>query len=154
MVVTFGEVDALKALIRCSKDNCIHDGKFDDPLLVRAARYGHVNVVRVLLEACAHVDGSDTLGYTALHYAALGGRLDVCRLLLDWGARMVPSKTKFTPLHYAASRGHFSVVKLLVERGADVGLKNLLRKTASDEARIMGYKDIANWLDTVGSDKV
>jgi ankyrin repeat protein len=118
MAVLSGDVNTVKTVIRCSKDNCIDRDVFGVPPLLSADRYCRVEVVRVMLEACANVDRSDTFGYTALHYAAIAGHLDVCRPLFDWGARMLPmAKIKFTPLHWTASRVHFSVVKLLVERG-------------------------------------
>ena len=41
------------------------------------------------------------------------------------------------------------VVKLLVERGADVSVKGKDGLTASDVARKMGHKDVADWLDSV-----
>jgi ankyrin repeat protein len=108
-----------------------------------------------MLEACANPERTDTSGHTILHFAALEGRLEECRLLLDWGARILPTVgTKFTPLHWAVKMGHFSVAKLLVERGADVTLKSSLHKTACDTARTAGHKDLANWLDTVSRDKV
>jgi ankyrin repeat protein len=74
----------------------------------------------------------------------------MCRLLLDWGAKVDPvDQWKYTPLHHAARKGHLSVVKLLVERGADVRVKNGRGQTASDMARSEGKKDVAEWLDSV-----
>ena len=68
-----------------------------------AAKYGHVDVVRVLLEGGANVDRADADGQTALHCAALFEHLDVCRLFLDWGAKVdTVNKLKNSPLHYAA----------------------------------------------------
>ena len=85
-----------------------------------------------------------------MHYAAYFGHLDVCRPLLDWGAKLDPlDKRKGTPLHLAARAGHLSVVKLLVEKGADVSLKNNEGQTASDVARRWRNKDVAQWLDSV-----
>ena len=74
----------------------------------------------------------------------------MCRLLLDWGAKLDRlSKCNDTPLHLAAERGELSVVKLLVEMGADVSAKEYTGQTASDVARIHGKKDVADWLDNV-----
>ena len=39
-------------------------------------------------------------GFTALHYATYYGHLEVCRLLLDWGAKVDSLNVgKDTPLH-------------------------------------------------------
>jgi ankyrin repeat protein len=87
---------------------------------------------------------------TALHPAAFKVHLDVCRLLLDWGAKVDPlDKWKDTPLHDAARKGPLSGVKLLVERGADVRLKNNRGETARDKARINGHRGVVDLLDSV-----
>jgi len=76
-----------------------------------------------------------------MHQAAWNGYLDMCRLLLDWGAKVNPlDEWKDTRLHRVTWTGHLSVVKLLVERGADIRLKNDLGQTASDVARSEGMK--------------
>ena len=54
--------------------------------LHRAARYGHVDVCRVLLAWGARVDVVDVHGQSALHVAAQHGQYDVLALLLDWNA--------------------------------------------------------------------
>jgi hypothetical protein len=108
--------------------------------------------MRVLLEGGANIETGDIDKMTALHYAAIGGHLDMCRVLLDWGANVDPvNNLKNTPLHLVAKNGTLSVVKLLVERVADVGLKNEDGLTASDLAREAGYKNVAEWLDSVSS---
>jgi ankyrin repeat protein len=87
---------------------------------------------------------------TVLHAADYYGQLNVCRLLLDWGAKVDSvDKCKETPLHLAAQWGHVSLVKLLVVRGADVRLKDDYGQTASDVVRIVGREDVAEWLDLV-----
>jgi ankyrin repeat protein len=137
-------VNRTKNLYRCSNDNCTGDDRYHDTPLTYAARYGHVEVVLVLLEGGANVDR------TTVVVAAQYGHLDVCRLLLDWGAKVDRlDRWQHTALHYAAWGGHLSVVKLLVERGADVGVKNDNGQTASDLARSEKKEYVADWLDSV-----
>ncbi|EER93669.1 hypothetical protein BDA96_01G143800 [Sorghum bicolor] len=62
-------------------------------------------------------------GVTALHAAALDGKLDTVRYLLDNGAD--PNKKDEpgeVPLHCAAKYGHDEVAKLLLSRGANVDM--------------------------------
>jgi ankyrin repeat protein len=109
-----------------------------------------LEVVRVLLEGGAEIEARILNNNTALHFAALNGCVDVCRLLLDWGAKVDnPRDRKYTPLLEAARGGHLSVVKLLVQRGADVRVRNVFGRNASEEARSFGKKDVAEWLDNV-----
>jgi ankyrin repeat protein len=134
-----------------SNDNCTDDDdKFRITPLTYAAIYGHVEVVRVLLEGGANVDTASDIGRTALHEAATFDHLDVCRLLLDWGAKVDRlDKLRYTALHWAALLGHLSVVKLLVERGADVSVESGVGYAASGLARFGMKEDVADWLDSV-----
>jgi ankyrin repeat protein len=113
--------------------------------------YGNVEVARVLLEGGANLeDTSSTSGNTALHHGASAGRLKICRLLLDKGAKVDPlDNSKNTPLHLAAVNGHLPVVKLLVTKGADVYRKNNASDTPRDKAWGNGKKNVARWLDCI-----
>lgn len=53
------------------------------------------------------VDKVDAAGYTALHYAARNGHLDVCKRLLNHGANInaITRSGKASALHRAASAG-------------------------------------------------
>jgi hypothetical protein len=130
-----------KIFFKCSNDNCTDDDVYRNTPLIYAARYGHVEVVRVLLEGGANIESATACWTTAVHLAAYSGHLDVCRLLLDWEAKVEPlNKWQYTPLHYAAMWGHLSVVKLLVERGADVSVKGYDGRNASDVAQWWGIQ--------------
>jgi ankyrin repeat protein len=155
VAVKSGDVDSAKKLVACdSSDTCTDNDEHRNTPLTNAVIYGHVEVVRVLLEGGGNVERVDAYRSTALRQAAWIGRLDVCRLLLDWGAEVDPlSKLRNTPLIWAAWEGHLSVLKLLVERGADVSLKNVDGDTASDFAQREGKRDVAEWLDSVSRRK-
>jgi ankyrin repeat protein len=150
-----GDVNIAKVLFKCSRnDTCNDNDQYGSTPLTYAAIYGHVEVVRMLLEEGANIARTDASTYTALHQAVWNGHLDVCRLLLDWGAEVdALNKAGNTPLIWAAWAGHLSIAKLLVERGADVSLKNVDGDTASDFARREAKAYLAEWLDSVSSHK-
>src|ERR687897_3027909 len=71
-----------------------------------------------LLAGVAAADARDKLGRTALHWAAMGGHLEIVRMLLDAGAPAdAPDKNGWTPL--SLIEDGVDVAKLLLARGAD-----------------------------------
>ena len=90
---------------------------------VLAAREGHLEVVRLLLEAGVDKDAPNTDDRTALHIAAQEGHLEVVRLLLEAGADKDAADTDgwsgWPALLIAAKKGHLEVVRLLLDAGAD-----------------------------------
>lgn len=87
--------------------------------LQEAARAGHLEAVRLLLDAGLPVNHQDGAGDTALIEAAIGGRADVVSFLLSRGADMnARNKDGGSALGYAQSQGHARVVELLKAAGA------------------------------------
>jgi ribosomal protein S18 acetylase RimI-like enzyme len=87
--------------------------------LIKAAREGYTELVKLLLDAGADIEAKDKYGYTALIRAASNGYTEVVKLLLDAGADIEAKKENGdTALIRAASNGHTEVVKLLKQYGA------------------------------------
>jgi hypothetical protein len=95
--------------------------------LALAAQFGHVEIVRLLLDA----------GENPNRYNPVGGH------------------SHTTPLHQAAGAGHHELVRLLVERGARLDLKDILwRATPAGWARQAGRTEIEAYLRRrMGSEK-
>lgn len=102
--------------------------KWKHTALSIAARDGHLDICRLLLERGADADGLPARSpSTPLQMAAMGGHREVLRLLLDAGAdpdtdagerdEHIPD---YSPLGWACSRGHTGAAEQLIERGADV----------------------------------
>ena len=68
-----------------------------------------------------NAENNDSDAYTAAHYAAWDGKLDVLILLKEAGAKLdLQGNDDRTPLHLACSLGHANCVKFLLESGVNV----------------------------------
>jgi len=108
-----------------------------------AARMGHTEVVKLLLDNKADVNASrHTDGATPLHVAAQEGHTEVVKLLLDNKADVNASMHTVgsTPLLIliAAYNGHTEIVKLLLDNNADVNAS--MRTVGSTPLYIAAHK--------------
>ena len=90
-----------------------------------AASEGHTDIVLLLLEYGADVDGRGRGESTPLYRAADNGKLEAGQYLLDRGADInarSPSSGEQTPLFRAVFHGHVEFARMLLKRGASVGI--------------------------------
>ena len=76
--------------------------------------------------------------YTPLHYAVMGGRLEVVRYLLSVGADVnvhEEGKIGETPLGCVAANCSYEMAELLVKVGANPTIPGWMQLTALDRAR-------------------
>ena len=153
---------------------CLKNGAKNDKALPWVAKYGHLKIVRLLLELGADVH---ILGDSALHDAVTNSHIEVVKLLLDKGAN-VHSANDFAlrsaillenleiikilldaganvhtydngVLYHAVAVGGSELVKLLINKGADV--HTLDNKVLCQIAQL-GHSEIAELLSAAGAD--
>lgn len=107
----------------------------DATALHRAAEYGRLDIVMILLANGAEVDSEDFYQNTPLFNAASQGFLDIVVLLLADGANVnITNYNGNTPLHIASNNGFLDVVIALLSNGADKTITNEQGKTPLDLA--------------------
>lgn len=127
-----------------------------------AVQYNHKEVVKLLLDHGADVNGSSKqsdykgpgviIGSTPLRLAAMKGNLDIMKLLLEHGAIVDASRQSGrTALHWASLKGHPDIVKLLLDYGADVWAQDEFGRTSLDWSLIKGHLEVANLLQEYAS---
>ena len=71
---------------------------------------GDIDLVRIFLEKCSHLDHTGCGSVTALHLACLMGHLEVTQALAQRGANIeARDAVSFSPLHIACLMGHKEV---------------------------------------------
>lgn len=125
--------------------------------LLYAAREGHADIARMLLDAGADIERADANGITPLIDAILNDHVDVARLLIDAGANInVADWYGETPLWSAVDVRNRDMPgpgdDNGVDRDAVLGLiRMLLEKGADPNPRIKEYPPERRWIVGLGS---
>ncbi len=124
----YGDFDLVSVLLGLGVDVEIVESSFGFTPLHNAAKFGHVDIVEILLEdGNAKLEGKTKAGdnpntdRTALHLACQYGQVNLVNYLISQGANVHATDCMGqTPLWFASFNGHVEVIKLLIEYGANV----------------------------------
>ena len=119
------------------------DAPQETALMIAAFR-NQKDLVENLIARGAEVN---RIGWTALHYAASVGSIDIVKILLEHSAYIdAESPNKTTPLMMAARGDHAGVCRVLIDEGADPTPVNERELSAADFAMRVGDTENAQWL--------
>ena len=147
--IEIGDVKTVKELIEYSPYiPIIHT--YEMSALHLAAQKGHIEIVRVLLDAGADVNPTeDMVGTTALMFASQNGHIEVVELLLQAGADVHAAQDR--ALFQAASINDTKIMKLLLDEGANVNVQNK-GYTALMTAAVIGSTEAVRFLLQAGAE--
>ena len=124
--------------------------------LAAAVRFSPIEKIKALLAQGADVNGKDSVGNTALIYAAgREGHLEIARLLLDNGARIdETNKWGDTALIRSIDWDNTTdMVRFLLGRGASIDIKNRSGYTAESMAASKGRSVIVKLIQEVRAER-
>ncbi|XP_008184045.1 kinase D-interacting substrate of 220 kDa B isoform X2 [Acyrthosiphon pisum] len=99
------------------------------------------------------VDDRDDNGATALHYAAVKGKLQFLRELINHGSDVnIEDNDNWTALICAAKEGHTDICAELLDHGADIEHRDMGGWTSLIWSSYCGYTNLANLLLDRGAD--
>ncbi|CAG8921787.1 unnamed protein product [Penicillium salamii] len=147
-----GNKKIAQTLIEQGADLLIEDKDGMTPIIT-AARYDHLDMVKLLIMNGADIHLTNRDGYGPLHAASAAGNLTICRFLVDNDANTGKvNKDGQTPLHRAAYNGHFGVCDFLLKRNARLGLLDHLGRSPAHLAAGRGHKAVVELLYRYGAD--
>ena len=90
--------------------------------LMHAVVQGHLEVVRIFVNDKVTIEPTAMSNdLIPLSLACQYGRVEVTRLLLQSGAKVLPNSEGLYPQHFAAKAGHESICQLLIDEGGKDG---------------------------------
>lgn len=96
--------------------------------LTSAARHGHLDICKLLIEHGANTNPQNPNNFTPLHAAAWNGNAEIIKILIAHGAQIdVHDATGITPLHRALisdkDNNHYHAFAQLLSAGADINIQ-------------------------------
>jgi len=118
-----GDREAVADLIEAGAD--VNARQFASTPLIVAEQNGHLEMLDLLIERGADVNGCDKSKRTALMYAAMAGREAILGALLAHGAKVdALDSSGRTALMEACQSGRTQTARLLLNAGADTSLRD------------------------------
>jgi ankyrin repeat protein len=154
-----GDISRVAAALERHPEHLDTDSPEGFTPLALAAHFGHVEVMRLLIDHGADVNRRAThrIAVTPLHAALFGRQVAAALLLIERGADVTLARggsgwkrAGWTPLHYAAGMGFGTLVQPLLDRGADASRPDEEGKTALEVAIDANHHDIAEALRSRG----
>jgi ankyrin repeat protein len=126
-----------------------------------AINEGNQHTVKALINAGAYLNAIDQTGKTPLHHAALEGKADILKLLIEGGANLDqgiieftdlgPVMTEYTPLDQAAWHEQYQILELLTAYGADIEVTDKSGNSLLMRAILFGNNKLAAKLISLGA---
>ena len=138
------------AFMHCLKENgcdvIAEHSRCDKPMLLTAARCGHVEAMQWLIDNGCNVNAGHIGGFcgdpsraAALYIAAEQGHLEAVTCLVNNGVEVnAMSSNSWTALHVAVKKRHTDVVAYLAENGANV---NVINRDGETPLRIAAHNN-------------
>jgi len=119
--------------------------------LMKAAQYGHKDIVNVLLLQGADVQQQDKGDYTPLLLAASTNRAEIVKILIQQGARINHQENTmgWTALIWASKSNHVETVNVLLQHQADQTITDFSGKTARDWAVKNAHQRVVALFDSL-----
>ena len=104
-------------------------------ILMKPSGFGHLDIVKMLVQGGADVNDRHVTGFNALDIAASMGHSRVVRYLIESGAEIdAIDPYGETPILKAVQNGHLPVVKILLEMGSNPNHVDIEGKSLEDWA--------------------
>ncbi len=121
--VIAGDYQKVKEMLQ-KKPNLANDGYgYGTTAIYDAAKYGHVEIAKLLFENNVRISRSRPLDKAPLYIAAKNGHLDMVKLLIANG-QQVYKNFGTGPLNEAVINNHVEVAKYLIEKGVELNLRH------------------------------
>ncbi|GBO07023.1 Ankyrin-1 [Araneus ventricosus] len=120
LAVAHGKLEIVKMLSELERVS-IHDKANDGfSLLHIAAQFGHLNIMKHLIQKGADIKSENDAGSKPIHVAAREGHKDIVQFLIDLDptSKQLTADSK-TVIHYAVLGGH-DVLQFLIDRKFDI----------------------------------
>lgn len=138
---TYNPAERIKQLLAYGANPDMKDESGFTPLHIccRNGWNGHMDIIKILIDAGADINSICIYGSTPLYLASRNGNLDIVKLLISKGAIHKACNDNDYPIDRAAEYGHLDIVKLLINAGARITDNTFYKAIDKDQITVLKY---------------